>query len=363
MRHARSFPVVKRSIYTRGLFKPTSSLWDDAPNHQKELPATQTTPNQVDNIEDFLALAEKGGATLSDAKGFLWTKRKELEPLPLPERREKAARVGAGRILLWIWNQRETFPLGEIGGSFAIVLVWFLYAEGLEEFIRDWIILEAQNVQSLDTANRGGGAGGSHHSLEWCHQFLGGLTQADIKWSVDGSSNAAVCRFLKAVNHFGSQSRYPNTVGLVIPGTCIVTRVISSHDKHTCDVVLFERLLAGLQKWQPVNSQSIFKRAHLLLYHPTQADGTPWFDIVYDAYNGRNSFDRDIFSNKKIHRRFWGKQTLRAAHILRIKGNNHKATYLELVLQKEFPHTWAKLDEIMVQFREDARSQKLTHKP
>ena len=362
-RHARSFPVVRQSVYARGLFKPTSSLWDDAPN-QKELPATEKHPNRIDNTEDFLALAERGEATLADANRFLWTKRKELQPLPLPEKREKAARVGAGRILLWIWNQRETFPLEEISGSFATVLVWFLHAEGLEEFIWDWIILEAQNMQSLGMIDRGGGGGG-HHSLEWCHHLLNGLVEADFSWSVDGSSDAAVRRFLSAVDHFGPQSRYPNTVRLVTPGHSVQCMVTSSHDKRTCDVTLFERLLVESQKWQLLRSRRVFKRAHLMLYHPTQADGTPWFDIVYDVHNGRNLLVEYLpsFSNRRRAEKFLGKQTLRAAHIMRIQGDNLKAAFLELFVQKNFSNSWAQLEEILVQFREDARLQKLTHKP
>ncbi|KAI7343272.1 hypothetical protein KC354_g15760 [Hortaea werneckii] len=366
-RHVRSFPVVKRPLYTRGVFKPTSSFWDDAPNHQKKLPATESPPNQVDNIEDFLALAQRGQATLSDANRFLWTKRRELEPLPLPESREKAARVGAGRILLWVWNNPDTFPLEEISGSFANVLVWFLHAEDLEEFIWDWIILEAQNMQSLGMIDRGGGgggagAGGSHHPLQWCHRLLRGLVEADFLWSVDGSSDAAVRRLLRAVDQFGPQSRYSNTVRLVAPGFGVEKMVKSSHDKHTCDVALFERLLLELQKWQPVHSQPVFERAHLMLYHPTHADATSWFDIVYDVYNGRDRCNQDRFSSTEGARKYWGEQILRAAHILRIKGDDHKAAYLELVLQKEFPRTWAKLNEIMDQFGEDVRLQRLTQK-
>lgn len=208
-RHARPFPVVKRPIYTRGLFKPTSSLWDDAPK-QNDLPPTQTPPNQVDNIEDFLALTERGKATLSDANRFLWSKRRELEPLPLPERREKAARAGAGRILSWIWNNRETFPLEEISGSFARVLVWFLHAEDLEEFIWDWIILEVQDMQLQGIIDRDVGEG-ARYFLGWCQRLLAGLVEADFLWSVDGSADAAILRFLRAVKHFGPQSRYPNS--------------------------------------------------------------------------------------------------------------------------------------------------------
>ncbi|KAI7084091.1 hypothetical protein KC356_g7035 [Hortaea werneckii] len=281
----------------------------------------------------------------------------------MPEKREKAARVGAGRILLWIWNHRETIPLGKIGDLFAIVLVWFLHAEGLEEFIWDWIILEAQNLKSLGIFVRGGAGGGggrvggSHPSLIWCHNLLAGLVRADFSWSADGSSDAAILRFLRAVEHFGPQSRLPKTVGLVTSGVCVEKIAISSHGRHMCDVTLFERLFAEVHNWQPFHPKRVIAQANLLLYHPTKANGSSWFDVIYDRYNGPNRLGKYPLRNME-KRISWGKNTLRAAQILDIKGEESKAAYLDNIFQRHFSDVRPELDKTSDGFKDDVRLQR-----
>lgn len=258
--------------------------------------------------------------------------------------------------MLWIWNHREAIPLAEIEDSFAIVLVWFLHAEGLEEFIWDWIILEAQNVQSLGMIDRGGGG---HHPLQWCQRLLAGLVEADFSWSKDESADAAILRFLRAVEHFGPHSRYPYTVGLGASGVCVERIVTSKHGRPTCSAALFERLVDEAHNWRSYCSKPALGRATLLLYHPTKADGTPWFDIIYDLYNGQKSFDKGPSREVRRTRKFWGKNSLRAAHILRINGDNHKSAYLDSILQQYFQTVWARRDKFLAQFKDDVRLQRL----
>ncbi|KAI7217334.1 hypothetical protein KC333_g4298 [Hortaea werneckii] len=236
-------------------------------------------------------------------------------------------------------------------------MVWYLYAEGLEEFIWDWITLEVQDRQSQDTVDRDRLL--DYYDLEWCSGFLSGLVAAAACWSSDGSPNGAVLRLLRAVEQFGLQSHYPNTVNLEAAGL-YVARMVKSIRGCKCDPALFEQLVAGVHKWQPDHSQRVLARASFLLYHPTEVNGKPWFDVVRDVFDGENCLDQDPAMEKKKVRKYWGRNTLRAAYILSLKGDESKAAYLEEISQKHFPATWATRDERLVRFREDIRLKRLT---
>ncbi|GAB1733246.1 hypothetical protein NU195Hw_g8453t1 [Hortaea werneckii] len=340
-------------------------LRENAPQ-QNELPATQKRSNRVDNVEDFLALAERGQATLSDAFQLLRKiktrieAKTNIEALPKPQKREKAARVGAGRILLWIWNHRETLPLREIRQPFANVLVWFLHTEGLEEFIWNWIILEVQNVQSQNTGERSGPQ--NFEALSWCDRLLGGLVAADASWSSDGSLNGAVLRLLKAAEHFGPQSPYRDLVSLISGGSC-AEALVQSRRGATCDPVLFEQLVAAAPIWGRHLEAPASRRPKLFLYHPTKPDGVLWFHIVYDVFNHLSAPEELPSRRTKRGRVSWRNHTLRAAYILRLAGDDSKATYLEEILRKHFSDVRPAPDIILNGFRDDVRLQRLRRTP
>lgn len=364
-RHVQSFPVVKRSIRTRGSFRPSFLPRENAPE-QNELPATQKRSNRVANVEDFLALAERGQATLSDAFQLLTRAKTRVEAktraeaLPKPQKREEAARVGVGRVLLWIWNHRETLPLREIRKPFANLLVWFLHAEGLEEFIWDWVILEVQDVQSQNTVESGGLQ--NFEALIWCERLLGGLVAADASWSSDGSPNGAVLRLLKAVEHFGPQSPYRNSVSLIAAGLC-AERLVQSRRGFNCDPALFEQLVAAAPIWGRHLEAPASRRPKLFLYHPTKADGLLWFHTVYDVFNHLSSPDEHPSRRTKRGRVSWRNHTLRAAHILRLAGDESKATYLEEISRRHFSDVRPAPDVILDGFKDDIRLQRLRRTP
>jgi len=97
----------------------------------------------VSNVQKFEDLAANGQATLQDAQAFLQRSKDLLDPLPHKDARAKAAELGAGRILLWLWKHRAGMRMEGVNEELCTPLCWFLHAEGLEDFVWRWIIMEA----------------------------------------------------------------------------------------------------------------------------------------------------------------------------------------------------------------------------
>lgn len=177
---------------------------------------------------------------LEDARVVLDGMRRSLDDLPRSLQREKAADAHAGRILLWMWNNREVLPFSDIGQDFANALTWFLVAEDLEEFVWEWLLLEAQAVKDQ---RRGNFEDYWSTRLRWCQHLLGGFTCAQAYWTNDGvgsGTNAAIRTYLRAAEAFGPHSSFARTVSLVGSAT-VVDQLLKKQDVDPCDPVLLNR--------------------------------------------------------------------------------------------------------------------------
>lgn len=100
------------------------------------------------SIENFNRLAKEGRATIQDAHHYLAISKRAIVQLPFKQRWEAASQVGGGHILRWLMDRPPTDF--DIQYKFTNLIAWFAYAEGLYDFIMDWLKVATEHEAPHD---------------------------------------------------------------------------------------------------------------------------------------------------------------------------------------------------------------------
>ena len=266
---------------------------------------------------------------MEDAIDFLEDERSSLDLLPLVERRERAAKGEAGRLLLWLWNSVD--QRNRVEGGTCTVLCWFLYAEDLESYVWKWILMEAEDCK----ANKLSG----EENLRWRHQPLGSVVSAHLAWSEDGTANSALKPVIKAEELFGSTRRLSRTVPLV--GIRVVlARALRAIGSLPCNPALYERCMKCIHSLDFAEWSLTENIAQAYLYPPTRLDPELFIKAVWSTYPGKNTYNQDDSLKKPTAQNAYGNSMTRAAFVSRLRGDDDNAEYLGDILQRHFPVVW-----------------------
>jgi hypothetical protein len=262
---------------------------------------------QVSSIEEFEKLAEQGKANIITARRFLVNSQREISKLPFEEQREEASKVGAGRMLGWLWRCREVSTRDEdLNKAFSNALCWHLTAERKEDFVWQWLKLHAADHHKL----------AKHQS--WNGRLLCGLVRARMHW--DRSADAAMELFVRATD-------MRKSVGLVHASVHIhkaMTHPRRSGDAHplSCSPTAFDAFVAALKHVRH-GAQLEAAQAHLALYHPVRPDANKFF-LHYQRQLRRPELYPEI--RRIEYQQQWACRMGRASYILRLQYVSFRET-------------------------------------
>lgn len=244
-------------------------------NNIEEAPANngQEQASVVNSIEEFEQLVEEGKANIATAWSFLERSQAKLSDLPLEKQREEAAKVGAGRVLSWLWRCREEDTrMVDLDRYFTLALCWHLAAEGKDDFIWSWLEVEAANEEDRSP------------ETQWNGRLLAGLVAARLYW--ERSADGAISLYLRAAKDFR------NRVHLVQAKICITKAICaerSSRRAVACSPSQFERFSDSLQLTNS-GQRLAQERAYLAMSHPTHPDATPTLDYCQRRHDSPDDF-------------------------------------------------------------------------
>ncbi|KAI0395841.1 hypothetical protein F5Y17DRAFT_421661 [Xylariaceae sp. FL0594] len=238
-------------------------------------PAVSSSPNTLQKHFDvFDSAVSKGLMTPRRATGFLATVRSEILAQSSDNVGEKTAASGAGLLVLrWLRSSgyENSFEFLE-EPALVKLLVYFLYAEGLQEVAWNWLarIAAAQTAQHQppDVKNP---ARAIFRLLSAIANESSGLTDNDHA-SLDGAYTA-LARANDIFPREGGAAAASALRGAWSEVSWTSTVKISEHPKPT--TTLFESFIdIGRPFCLPLHS------AHLLLHHPTKPTVQPAIDYL-----------------------------------------------------------------------------------
>lgn len=217
----------------------------------------ETQTSLVNSIEEFEQLAEQGKADVNIARSFLVKSMERLKGLAWEKQREEAAKVGAGRLLSWLWKYREEDTRQEdLDRYLPLALCWHLTAEGREDFIWKWLQIEAANV---DVRTR---------DTQWNGRLLAGMVAAQLYW--DRAADGAIVSLLSASKEFGYRIHITAASGVIHKAL-----VGNGCGKPVqCSAASFDKFVDG----QKIAHNGVFlaqTRATLMLFHPSDITAMP----------------------------------------------------------------------------------------
>lgn len=255
--------------------------------------------NAVSSIEEFESLVERGEADVSTARLFLQASMQRLKCLSLEEQRDKAAKVGAGKLLSWFWGHgKEETRNVDLDSTFANALCYHLFAEGKQDFVWDWLRIEAAN-----TPMRG-------ECTKWHGRLLAGLIAARIHW--DGSADGAIALFLSAAQEF------KQSIHLVVTSLRIRIAIKSLGNEEQpmpCSSSMFDAFVESL-KFTLSGPPLLREHAILIMFHPTRADATAALQLYRQQHQNPDMFPGKV---RRSVRQAHAYYMARAAHILRLQ--------------------------------------------
>lgn len=252
----------------------------------------------VSSIEEFEKLAEQGKADIPTARRFLERSRKALAKLPLEKQREEAAKVGAGKVLSWLWGARaEGTRQQDIDRPFSEALCWHITAEGKDSFIWEWLRIETAQAQ------------GRTPDTQWNGNLLAALAAARLYW--DESADGAIALFFAAAKEFHG------AIHLIHASVCI-RQALEKRPHTPCSPSLFDAFLER-SSFAATGPYVAIEKAFLSLFHPTKADAIPMLKLCqrqeeYEAYLGLE----EVKAQKA-----YASKLARASYILRLQYVGH----------------------------------------
>ncbi|KAK5731733.1 hypothetical protein LTR17_011082 [Elasticomyces elasticus] len=311
-------------------------------------------------IDKFQKSVEEGKATIEDAQHCLLELQADLIRLPLDERRLQCQELKAGgKVLRWLWGMRKADYAniydGPDGKAFAKLHTWFLVPEDLEEFVWKWLHIVAARMVEVRIPGKQWRETG--RDFDWSQQILGGVADARVQWSVDGTANSALETWKRADSSFGPGSRLDGTISLVACSMS-VARQMWSYVLGPCDPQLFERWVVSYtraRKWDLRRAQE--RNARVCLFHPTRADAGPMFDYVF--HSGL-PVDIVMLSNaQQAARNAFATDVMRAAYILTLQGRTQDAVRLEGIVEQKAGTVFQAKAKVWKKFERDPRLQHL----
>jgi len=318
-------------------------------------------------VKDLDARAAAGQDNVEDVQSFLSRSRAAIEALPAEERRKEAAQLGAGRVLLWLWNRRETLRIEsfreQTHKAFFEDLCWFLHAEDLEAFIWKWVILEAEalraerarEINALPCRN-----------LRWTNYLLGSLATAHLRWQ--DTAHSAILQLQRMIPLLGPGKPLEWTASYL--GAAVeINRALRERGRPACSVERFDWYLSSLSLWHAAKRARDQDFARLLLYHPTRPDPMPTLWLAQRAISqGTGTRYSTFFSptgerTKKEHRNAAGTQLLRAAYLFTLFGNTEHAGYLEELVQRHHDVVWQAHQKTLEDLSQEQKLQFLIRSP
>ncbi|KXS95596.1 hypothetical protein AC578_10108 [Pseudocercospora eumusae] len=329
------------SAHPRFIGEPREALdTHQAPSQRLLINSNQTgnTLTPPITLTEFETLAKHGAATIDQARTCLEHLKAQLMPLPMGVRREAAAKTDAGRkILLWLWTEYGSDPGAFLHTGQARIgpdLCWFLLAQGLEEYLWEWIKGEIPAAADLTSVSD---FDSEYQRLCWVSPLLACLVEAHYDWAEDASLDAAMKAFGRARELFKIYGERGNEF-VKIP-SWILFRLVRAD--ITCDASLYDNLIDYHHQMKKSDSRPFlwkFQLGMLALYHPSNPDPRPFLTWSRGCRvsNMRTKAGASIAS-----------YMLMAAYVLRHQSRADEASKLESFVEKYSPVVWQKRRTIL----------------
>jgi hypothetical protein len=231
--------------------------------------------------------------------------------------------------------------------EFCVALCWFLRAEGREEDAWDYLTAESKARRLVLLSGM--------TPSTWNHHLLGGIINAHIAWSSDRSADSAIMQLKRAVNSLGTSQDSQNKVGFVA-STMALGRNLGGKHPLKCSPDLYDWYHDNMFVWTKDREIIRLKSAEHMLFHPTRADGLPWYEMVENHVLGAADtyiYGKSHPSAEQGRRNVRWIFTVRAAYILRLQGDHARADWLDEIVERHHKPVWIKYDNTTRDFDAD----------
>lgn len=188
--------------------------------------------------------------------------------------------------------------------------------------------------------------------------MLGGLVQARIEWSPDGTLDSALRDYFPMIERLRKLKLVQSHVG----PTTILSRALQRNEALPCNARLFDQFVQTSTRLMNAESRRDSYTAQLLLFHPITPNPGPMLALARFFSEHPGSRGLEMFSAKRrTARNSIGHQLLRASYLLRLQGNNVDAGWLESLLELHQSQVWAVRAKVFKRFDADPKLQHLLH--
>ncbi|KAK3177370.1 hypothetical protein K4F52_009839 [Lecanicillium sp. MT-2017a] len=258
------------SILDNPLFKLSKTV-----SHSAQAPAAHSIAAvnaaklEEDPMDFFDRAVERGMMNLKAASGCLFAKQKQLRILHPDKTKRLPSQDVAARVVAWLRSTDMESSLRFMRGHvFCRALVPFLVEEGMEQAIWGWLNRAMQRVSAGDA---------DEYMRSDASYWLTALVRTK-RQPPHGDLDAAIATLLQAEQLF---SGHPHVYKLLVDPWRSVSWVstVKSFNQAPASEVFFNAHLAAAKR---LPRPLLVETAHLHLFHPTQPDFKPAFDIFSD---------------------------------------------------------------------------------
>lgn len=242
-----------RTVLNNPLFKPVAGVRGD--------PTSQRDPMEV-----FEAAVAKGMMTIESAAGCLIAKKRAIVQSPIISVRDGMRGSGAGqKVLKWLLSSGTANDDRFLQSTvFSKILIEFMVAEGLQEYVWKWI------QRAITERKAGGGANATASTAPTSYTASTALRLLILAEST-GSKNldAAIFSLDRAATLLRESHHLQRLEVLSRAGSYLVSQVTSISDaRQPASELAFDTLVRLAPEFSRASSDTDLYTAHLRLHHP-----------------------------------------------------------------------------------------------
>lgn len=337
----RAFPMSTRS---RGRFEKQDK--------GEEIAETPHRKRVDRSVEKFKARVESGEATLEETTACLTLSQTYAHSLPPKQLTAYVKELALGKYAL-VWFRREFSIRGrnhEFDKPFAGPLCWHLLTEGREDDIWSWI---RHVVQESDMVTPPTDEKGHVPRRMWTSHLTGALINNLISMAPRKHPNAALRAWQQLVSICPRPTKQEKHFAVVWHTAAIgIMKQLRQVDCPPANTKLYDQFVKQLALSQSAE-RIASNRAYLALYHPSTPDATILYDMVKERHPQESE---QLFAQIRPSGQVaLAHKYLRAIYILRLNGEESKATHLAGIVERQAEIVWRGRNKVWKDLDRDSR--------
>lgn len=218
--------------------------------------------------------------------------------------------------------------------SFSNLLCCFIHAEGLDDFITEWIIVATQRHPVTSTGHNSR----AFDEWIWARSLYTSMIKSRIDWSPGRPVGSAISKFRSDLDVEKTEKAL-QIVGIAGAVTLLQKELFRS-STPPCDASLYKWFATYRLKQTP---KAVHRYLHpeFCLFHPRNADPFPMLEYVREE----SRRGKRVHSHVKTPLEWAEKYLLRTLFLLRLEDKTSDAEWLEAFIREQFEPIWQKKDQ------------------